>query len=61
MSPLWKKRCTGHGVPSENLLCAFRDHSIKIAAPNRESLGMLRNTFLMLHSDWIWPELDTVH
>ncbi|KAF4964346.1 hypothetical protein FSARC_7713 [Fusarium sarcochroum] len=58
MKPLWQSPCPAHGLPYESRPSAFRKHFRTLAAPNLESPRMSRNTFLVLHDDCVFPELD---
>ncbi|KAI8676054.1 hypothetical protein NCS57_00508700 [Fusarium keratoplasticum] len=59
MNALWQPSCAVHGLPSEACPSAFREHFKTIAKPNLDSPRMSRNTFLVLHNDCLFPDLDT--
>ncbi|RSL43761.1 hypothetical protein CEP54_014963 [Fusarium duplospermum] len=59
MNALWQPSCPVHGLPSEAQPSAFREHFKTVAASNLDSPRMSRNTFLVLHDDCVFPELDT--
>ncbi|KAL6352297.1 hypothetical protein LRP88_14410 [Fusarium phalaenopsidis] len=59
MNALWQPSCSVHALPSEGCPSAFREHFKTVAKPNLDSPRMSRNTFLVLHNDCIFPDLDT--
>ncbi|KAJ3533896.1 hypothetical protein NM208_g7779 [Fusarium decemcellulare] len=59
MVPLWVSPCPEHGFSSEQTPSAFREHFKTVEAPKISNPRILKNTFLVVANDCIFPELDT--